>query len=120
MAGDPHFYSNRTVIARNIQIHLSGLQQHLLQSVAYLLFTETNPLAKKSHITLIMTPVPDGARGNHFRNKKQDTLHRNNISRVISLPPHLYAGLAKWTFNDPITLHGLFLEICNYDKSLSK
>lgn len=66
MAGDPRFSSNRTVTDRNIPIILNGLQKRLLQSIAHLLFTETNlPVGKKkkSHITLIMTPVPDGAGG---------------------------------------------------------
>lgn len=62
MAEEPHFYYNSTVIDRNIQILFNGLWQHLLQSIAQLLFTETNlPVqgGKKAHITLITTPVPD-------------------------------------------------------------
>lgn len=65
-----------------------------------------------------MTPVPDGARGNHFRNEKQDTICIE-LSVVSSpSPPCLYGALAKWTFNDPITLQWFFLQISNYDTSL--
>lgn len=36
-----------------------------------------------------MTPVPDGARGNHFRNKKQDTICIEIKSAVPSPSPHV-------------------------------
>ena len=61
----------------------------LLQSIAYLLFDETNLPVKKSHITLIMTSVPDGARGNHFGNKKQDSICIEIISAVSSPSPRV-------------------------------
>lgn len=52
MAGDPHFYSNRTMTDSNVQILLNGLQWRLLQSIAYLLFTETNLSVKRKLISL--------------------------------------------------------------------
>lgn len=44
---------------------------------------------KKSHITLIMTPVPDGAEGNHFTNETQDSHCVEAQSAASYANPHV-------------------------------
>lgn len=44
---------------------------------------------KKSHITLIMTPVPDGAKGKHFTNETRDSFCVEPQSAASYADPHV-------------------------------
>lgn len=59
-----------------------------------------------AHITLIVAAGPDGVRGNHFRNEKQDIIC---IELSVLSSRSLCCGLAKWIFNDAI-----LILVCKY------